>query len=607
MNIRRPGLLLFVLLATGASPAMADCCSTSDILGCVAAVATDGLSCEVQAIVDTVNDLLTGLKNIHNETDGVTQSAESAARLVVTNDINAMTSVTQQGASDLAAALSQSQVIYSEEKNYKVYEKTSVVNNASLIQANGQPVATTQPELTARVSNNQLIASADGKKPSPQRQEERPAGSTNAAPSDNSLHSAELASGAGVSQNAMVTRPAPGAYDDIMLRGSKRVAELKSAGDADVNRMNQLVSTAQQSEGPGVQSAEQLAYNLINAPLTALESWLGSLLSNPLSIFDPSSAVDDAENKILNNLDSNLDAMINDISAGPIQIFNDSKPTYDDLQGNAELAQNIVAAMDRLYKQRSTAALDALAGLLPKVDYAGLTHKVSVAVTSNQFAKRMTYGQLSAQFALNKQNAMQTLTPRLQKFKASLAKLKLQRSQGRPMQSAAVRQNNQNSLTQILNGRFAGKSAAGVAAERDQLVAQARSRYAKDPKTETAVINLLNNEAAKHSNGAMAATTVQAAPQPGQSAAFSQVMQPQTQAKTLVPASAVSTAQAPAKPPVAWGTANGWKPPTSTGVQAPAPGAPNFKVAPVLRIAQPVPGSVPAPAAPNAAPSSLSP
>ncbi len=610
MNNRRIGLILGTLLAAGASPAMADCCS--DILGCAAAVVTDGLSCEVEAIVNTVKDLITGVQNIINETDGATQNAESTARQSVTDTINTMQSQSQQSASDLAAAQSQSQVIYSEEKNYKVFEKTTVVNNAAVVRADGQPTAPTTPvQMTARVNNSQLIAntgSHNGKQPAPQRQQERAVVSNpDATATDNSLHSDQLATSARASSDALITRPAPGTYDDIMLRASKQITALKTAGDIDAGRMNQFMAAAKQSEGPGVQTAEQLAGNLINAPLTALSSWLNSMLSNPMSIFDPSSAVDDAENKILNNLDSNLQAMIDDITAGPQQNFNASMGTYNELLGNAESAQAIVAAMDRLYKQRSTAALDGLAGLLPKVDYAGLNNKVAVSTSANQFGKRMQLCQVAAQFKLNKQKSLVAMAPKLQAFKASLAKLKLQRSQGRPLQSAAARQNNQSSLTQILNGRFAGKSPAGVAAERDQLVAQARTRFAKDPKTETAVIDLLNNEAAKRSSGALAATPAQSAPKPGQSTVFSQTTQPQAQAKTLVPASAVSSAQAPAKPPVAWGTASSWKPPTSTGVQATTPGAPNFKVVPGVRSVQPVPGSVPAPTVPNAAPSSLSP
>ena len=46
---------------------MADCCS--DVFSCAAAVVTDGLSCEVEAIVNTVKDLITGVQNIINETD----------------------------------------------------------------------------------------------------------------------------------------------------------------------------------------------------------------------------------------------------------------------------------------------------------------------------------------------------------------------------------------------------------------------------------------------------------------------------------------------------------------------------------------------------------
>ncbi len=42
------------------------------------------------------------------------------------------------------------------------------------------------------------------------------------------------------------------------------------------------------------------------------------------------------------------------------------------------------------------------------------------------------------------------------------------------------------------------KSPLAVATERDQLIAQARTRFAKDPKTENGVIGLFNSEAQKH-------------------------------------------------------------------------------------------------------------
>ena len=120
-----------------------------------------------------------------------TQSAENSARQSVTDTINTMQSQSQQSATDLAAAQSQAQVIYSEERNYKVFEKTSVVNNTAAMRADGQPTAPTTPvQTSARAANNQLIANAganNGKQPSLQRQEERVvAGNPNATPTDNS-------------------------------------------------------------------------------------------------------------------------------------------------------------------------------------------------------------------------------------------------------------------------------------------------------------------------------------------------------------------------------------------------------------------------------------
>ena len=110
--------------------------------------------------------------------------------------------------------------------------------------------------------------------------------------------------------------------------------------------------------------------------------------------------------------------MIDAITAGPQQNFNASMGTYNELLGNAESAQAIVAAMERLYKQRSTAALDSLAGLLPKVDYAGLNNKVAVSMSANQFGKRMQFSQVAAQFKMSKQKSLVAMAPKLQAFKA---------------------------------------------------------------------------------------------------------------------------------------------------------------------------------------------
>lgn len=48
-----------------------------------------------------------------------------------------------------------------------------------------------------------------------------------------------------------------------------------------------------------------------------------------------------------------------------------------------------------------------------------------------------------------------------------------------------------------LDSYMNGKTPAQIAATRDSLVAEARSKFANDPKTRDAVINLLNSETAK--------------------------------------------------------------------------------------------------------------
>ena len=106
MKIRKTGPLLLVLAAGGASaPALADCCSS--FWSCAATVVTEGVSCEVQTIIDTIHALYTEVLNFGNDLTGETSSKEQGARQYVTDTINNMQSQSQQSAADLAAALSQ--------------------------------------------------------------------------------------------------------------------------------------------------------------------------------------------------------------------------------------------------------------------------------------------------------------------------------------------------------------------------------------------------------------------------------------------------------------------------------------------------------------------
>src|ERR1019366_1976522 len=114
------------------SPVLADCCSS--FLGCAATYVTDGVSCEIETVIDTLNAISTGITNFIHDIDGQTQGAIQTAVASVNDTYNQMQSQSQQSDSDLATALSQATALYHQETAIRPYE------GASVAQMQGQPV-----------------------------------------------------------------------------------------------------------------------------------------------------------------------------------------------------------------------------------------------------------------------------------------------------------------------------------------------------------------------------------------------------------------------------------------------------------------------------------
>ena len=262
MNIRKTGCFLTVLVAGGASaPALADCCSS--FWSCAATVVTEGVSCEVQTIIDTINGLITEITNFGNDVTGITSAKEQGARAYVSGTINSMQSQSQQSASDLTAALSQAQVLYKEE-TVILPQQSATVNTREL------PVNT--PTTTAGTPTT------GGAPVSMTLQRQQAVGpAAPAAPAGNPLQQKSTITATTVVQSSAVPAQAPhGTYADAFSRGVKQLTALKSAGDADLSQVNQYLAQAQSSEGPGVAAADTLA-GVLSSPVTNLLSQLSQI------------------------------------------------------------------------------------------------------------------------------------------------------------------------------------------------------------------------------------------------------------------------------------------------------------------------------------------
>ena len=587
MKIRKTGCFLTVLVAGGASaPALADCCSS--FWSCAATVVTEGVSCEVQTIIDTINGLITEITNFGNDVTGITSAKEQGARAYVSGTINSMQSQSQQSASDLTAALSQAQVLYKEE-TVILPQQSATVNTREL------PVNT--PTTTAGTPTT------GGAPVSMTLQRQQAVGpAAPAAPTGNPLQQKSTITATTVVQSSAVPAQAPhGTYADAFSRGVKQLTALKSAGDADLSQVNQYLAQAQSSEGPGVAAADTLA-GVLSSPVTNLLSQLSQMLTHPLDAVDPSSMVDDLETSLKTAMSADIPQMIADITTGPDQAFNAAQPSYDDLQVKAENAAQLAAAMSNLYRLRTTAAAEAVFALLPKVDYAGLTSKATTRTVAANFGQRLSYAQVSAKnVATKKQLVAVAALPSLAKVRTLVTQFKAQRAQGRSPLSQALMVNYQSNLSSQLNGYFSGKSAAAIASQRDQLIAQARTKYASDPTTANGVIALLNSEAAKRGVASNATATVTPIPgQPVPTLASQSASSVKTQVAPVAPVNPAATKA----PTATWGATPAWTP-AAAGAATTTTAAPStFRNTTTLKTLQPVQSQSPQPAM-QAAPSSL--
>jgi hypothetical protein len=584
MKISSRGVFLAAVIGSGASPVLADCCDSW--LDCAATVVTYGVSCEVETIINTIKNLLNVISNVKDLATGTTNSAVTAAKKWVTSTHDSLQTQSQQAAANLSAAAAQAQTLYKEETMIRPVV-SATVNSSNVTRANATSVS--PPAGPAKPQTEILASKQPGAPAAP------------AAPSGSVMQRTALSPATANMTTVQSTLAPPGNFAEEFGEGVKLIAALQSATTSDLPTINQDLANALQTEGVGEQSAQSIAANAINAPLDSIKNVLSSMLSDPTSAFDPSSQVQTVEDSVINQLSTNVSTMVDDVMNGPKAAFAALAPSFGQLTQNAQNAQAIASAMDRAYKERTPAAVAALHALLPKTNYAGLTTKPTAQASLNlKFANGLSYNDLLGQAAAIKQNATAGIPVKVQQFHAAATQLKAQVAQRKLAQSPSMLQTYRNSLTQQMSSAFDGKSAAAVNAQRDQYVAQARSRYAQDTKTQSAVIALLNSEAAKRTGSASAAA---------KPTAPHQVTAVAPQAAPLAPNAGPISAPSTAPKATAWGSAPpAWTPPVSSAAKAPVatPSAGALPAVPATNLAAPkLQTPKPATAVQPAAPSSL--
>jgi|GEM_PF-2115186 len=494
MPNRKLFVVAFAALLTlgAASPALADCCDS--ILDCAATVVTEGVSCAVQEFIDTVKGLVVFVDNLMSEATGATGDATRSAQQFVSQTIDVMTTQSESSDAELARADANGKRLASEEKQFKVLEAKTVARvptaNVTPIVAPTAPAATTRPAAASKAAP--ASAPAAGGSATMRASVHNP-NITSAHPATGSAAPLTATTVAHAGNDVVPVAAPARSYMDEMDRASAEISKARTVGEQDMTTVTRYMTAARQSEGSGMKSAQSIADQTVSAPFKNLLSQLTSMLANPTDLTSPSSAVEAMANSIMGNLDQSISQVMDAITAGPNQAFQSAQPSYTDLQGRASYAQQIASAMDLLYRDRSPGALAALNALLPKVAGAAATG-VSVRATSS-VTGHLAFSQVMTNYTASRQKTKAAFLQRFQGFSQRMTQYEAVRAKARANRNAIATY--KTNFSAKLDSYLTGKTPAEVAAQRDSLIAQARARFANDPKTRDAVINLLTSETNK--------------------------------------------------------------------------------------------------------------
>jgi hypothetical protein len=257
----------------------------------------------------------------------------------------------------------------------------------------------------------------------------------------------------------------------------------------------QSAQKAKDQAATGVQTALDIGNNLALAPLEGLGNWLRDLLTHPDRIFDPSSLVDSEIDAIVNNLISTLDQIANAVTSDANNTLQSAQPDYEKVQKGVEQAQLIADKMEKLHRERTREALEELEALVPPVHTVHLKPMKQQPKTEAKARSVVPFSAIISRVSIGKQKALEAPKQRILAVSLQVGQLKTIRLQARNIRAALPEY--QKSFSQKMDGYFAGKSAADMGKQRDQLIAEARTRFANDPRTRDAVIRLLNDEAGR--------------------------------------------------------------------------------------------------------------
>jgi len=426
------------------------CCD--DFWSCVGAVASGGLTCAVESLVNSIRSLI---QNVSRLASTLGQQAADVVNLAK-SELNG-------AAADIRNLAGQAEGDF----NAAVQLAQSVINEASRPQLVAPHVAPVVAPATA--GTRAAIGAAPMAQP--------PGAHPGAAP-------APKPGGTGVAVRLDQVPADSQEVVDALRRAKDAIDALRPDITQPINQVRQFATQAEQQAAAAASSAGNIAQTALLAPLQTLGNMLTDLVNHPEHIFDPARIVDDAITQITTQTITIMTQVHDAVMQQAKATLDQAQRPIQDALDRASVAKKIADAMQKVQRSRTKASCDALNSLVPRqrLDVrAFVTHVAGAAPAPGIQALNLNQHRTMALAPFNRTVASR-LTARTAGTQMA-AKLKGPWQDFKRLQAAPPKVDPaaKPRIDTEISRRFAGKSGADAEAEKRALLAEARTRFASDP------------------------------------------------------------------------------------------------------------------------------
>jgi hypothetical protein len=433
--MRKPTLAPYILIGTltFGGVAHAGCCD--DAWSCIAAVATAGLSCQVEGLINTVKALNDTVNSLFNDLKTRTADIINDARHEVEQASADVKGLREKAVADLNDAASKAHSIVSP-----------------------RLVAAVAPMKTMPLSTTTVANGATSKAAMP------------AQTSKTTSPKGEMV--------PVLTPADPNAVKSTMTLADKYVSELSAKSSLLTKDASDAEKLALAAVARHIALANKIALDAALEPLKLLGDSLLDLITHPERIFDPSAQIEADLRRISSEIPAMLDRIGNEVAQEATADLEQARAPAQQLQDQAAAATSIAVAMQKLSESKSQRDLEALNKLVPAVSKQGVTVLRGVTLPAGITGRHELLTSAVARLQVSKMPLISKHRETVSNIVSQWAQVKLQANTHIKLETNAPQKADQGLASLLGKG-----SKTDLEKRKQQLVEQAKRRFARDPKT----------------------------------------------------------------------------------------------------------------------------